>query len=313
MMSSAVAPFPFQRQCLRKTELTIAFFMAHLLLRPTIKKASTILCYESHVKSWFRKEGCHPAEYSTIFLKQVRAGLKKTLPSRRDSRSALILPMYCLTRTFRGTRSREQVLLKFATILGFVGMLRPHTFDQLNQDSFGLVVRDANSQQFARMIEGRDIYALRAALVASQTRYKVLGFVIRFQAKTQLEALAYFPNLSQPQTSYSAICPVLALKMVIARGYFKRTKFLSSFGKGSKLSSYVKLMTEDNRTISPYALRIGGRTWYISQGLDKQFVDFLGTWSSPEASARYYRETPATVLKILQKFYTSLPHPTALY
>ena len=62
MMSSAVAPFPFQRQGLRKTELTIAFFMAHLLLRPTIKKASTILCYESHVKSWFRKEGCDPAE-----------------------------------------------------------------------------------------------------------------------------------------------------------------------------------------------------------------------------------------------------------
>ena len=99
---------------------------------------------------------------------------------------------------------------------------------------------------------------MRAAFVASQTRYKVLGFVIRFKAKTQLEALAYFSNLSQPQTFYSAICPVLALKLVIARGYFKRTKFLSSFGKGSKLNSYLKLITEDVRTISLYALRIGG-------------------------------------------------------
>ena len=247
MMNMAVETFPFQRRCLRKTELTIAFFMAHLLLKPTIKKASTILSYETHVKSWFRKEGCDPAEYSTIFLKQVRAGLRKTLPSRRDSRSALILPMYCLTQTFRCTRSREQVLLKFATILGFVGMLRPHTFGQLNQDSFGLVVRDAYSQQFARTIEGRNIYAMRAAFDASETRYRILGFVIRFRSKTQLEALAYFPNLSQPQTFYGTICPVLALKEVIARGYFKRTKFLSSFGKGSKLNSYLKLMTHGHR------------------------------------------------------------------
>ena len=239
--------------------------------------------------------------------------MRKTLPSRRDSRTALILPMYCLTQTFCLTGSKEQVLLRFAAILGFVGMLRPHTFDQLNQDSFELVVRDADSRQFARMIKGHNIYALRVALTSTQTRYKVLGFVIRFRSKTQLEAVAYFPNLSLPQTFYNAICPVVALKMVISRGYFKRTKFLSSFGKGTMLNSYLKLMTEDDRTVSPHALRIGGRTWYISQGLDKQLVDFLGTWSSPEASARYYRETPATVLRILQNFYASLPRPAELY
>ena len=42
--------FPLPGRCLRKTELTIAFFMTSLLLRPTIKKASTILFYETHVK-----------------------------------------------------------------------------------------------------------------------------------------------------------------------------------------------------------------------------------------------------------------------
>ena len=49
-VNMAGAHFPFTRGSLRKTELTMAFFMASLVLKPTIKKASTILCYESHVK-----------------------------------------------------------------------------------------------------------------------------------------------------------------------------------------------------------------------------------------------------------------------
>ena len=49
-VNMAGAHFPFTRRSLRKTELTLAFFMASLVLKPTIKKASTILCYESHVK-----------------------------------------------------------------------------------------------------------------------------------------------------------------------------------------------------------------------------------------------------------------------
>ena len=49
-INMAGAHFPFTRRCLRKTELTMAFFMASLVLRPTIKKACTILCYVSDVK-----------------------------------------------------------------------------------------------------------------------------------------------------------------------------------------------------------------------------------------------------------------------
>ena len=86
--------FPFQERKLGNTELTLAFFMAHLVLKPTIKKASTILCYETHVKCMFRREECDPQEYQTSLLQQVRKGLKKTLPSNRDFRRALILPVY---------------------------------------------------------------------------------------------------------------------------------------------------------------------------------------------------------------------------
>ena len=41
---------PFQRTKLTKMELTLAFFMASLLLKSSIKRAATILSYETHVK-----------------------------------------------------------------------------------------------------------------------------------------------------------------------------------------------------------------------------------------------------------------------
>ena len=41
---------PFPRRQLQKTELMLSFFMASLLLKPSISRASTILSYETHVK-----------------------------------------------------------------------------------------------------------------------------------------------------------------------------------------------------------------------------------------------------------------------
>ena len=59
---------PFQQQTLEKTELYLAFYIAWLVLKPSISAASTILNYETHVKYFFREEGCDPEEYSTAFL-----------------------------------------------------------------------------------------------------------------------------------------------------------------------------------------------------------------------------------------------------
>ena len=73
--------FPFQPQALSETELNLAFYMAFLLMEPRIKAADTILKYESHVKFKFREEGCPEELYTTPFLRQVRRGVKNTLPS----------------------------------------------------------------------------------------------------------------------------------------------------------------------------------------------------------------------------------------
>ena len=231
---------PFSKNSLTKTELTLAFYMAHLLQRPAILKASTILNYETHVKWWFRREGCQVRDYDTPFLKQIRAGLRKTLPSRRDSRTAMILPFYSHVPSFRTCDTRERTLLKFATILGFVGMLRPHTFGQLTRESFTLVVRDRHTRQFSTIIDGKNLLGIREALEPHQTRFKVLGFYIRFKAKTLLDAVAYFPCLSLPNTFYKDICPVMALREVVQKRYSRKTKFLSQIGRGATLNTYLK-------------------------------------------------------------------------
>ena len=116
-------------------------------------------------------------------------------------------------------------------------------------------------------------------------------------------ALAYFPNLSAPRCSLSSICPVsLLLRVAVEQGGVSKG-FLKAVGKAQRIGKYVQKITESKQPVSPYALRIGGRTWYLSQDLDRQFVDYLGTWSSPEAAARYYRASPSAVLQKLQRFY----------
>ena len=85
---------PFQQRPLRKTELYLSFYLAWLVLKPSISAASTILGYETHVKYFFRDEGCDPQEYATAFLGQVRKGVENTFPRRNDKRVAFLLPLH---------------------------------------------------------------------------------------------------------------------------------------------------------------------------------------------------------------------------
>ena len=89
-------------------------------------------------------------------------------------------------------------------------------------------------------------------------------------------------------------------KSWVKRGFLKKN------GKGRNLSKYLQALAATTDKVAPYALRIGGRTWYLSRGMDRQFVDYLGTWKSPEASARYYREHPATVMRRLTIFFDNV-------
>ena len=135
-------------------------------------------------------------------------------------------------------------------------------------------------------------------------RGKLLVFYVEFKSKTMERARAYFPSLctGSRKLNLTTMCPVRALVDISRRGLLKG-KFLKSLNKGQRLTKYLKAITGINDNIAPYALRIGGRTWMIANGMDRQFVDFLGTWKSPEASARYFRAAPQEVMIFLRRFY----------
>ena len=298
--------FPFKKTELSSTELTLAFFMAYLVLEPTISSWSTILGYETHVKYMFREEGCDPAEYQTPFLGQIRKGIKNTLPTLGDKRRAFLLPEWISRPGFIVAEPRSRRLLRFATILGFVGLLRPHTLRELTASKIRLVTRRNKVIKLPQ--RQRDIPHTLAAI---RSKERLLGFYIQFQSKTMRSARAFFPNLCSPKTEYTKMCPTRTLVEVASRGIMKG-EFLKQLMKGSHLSKYLQEIANTESKIAPYALRIGARTWLISQGMDRQFVDYLGTWSSPEASARYYRANPAAVLKKIRTFFKDLPNPAML-
>ena len=290
---------PFQKRELSDTELNLAFFMAFLLLEPKITAAGTILGYESHVKYQFKEEGCEEYVYSTPFLKQVRKGIRNTLPGKADRRGALLLPLLTAEGYFNPPDSNELSLLRFATIIGFVGMLRPHTFRQLKPSSFTLVTYTGRCT-----VMPKGMTSFRSQLSESRRRGRILGFYIDFQSKTMRNARAYLPSLCSRgnNTKLAAMCPVRALIEITKRGLVKGF-FLRKTTKRKFLSNYLKNILGSEDPVALYALRIGGRTWKISMGMDRQMVDFLGTWKSPEASARYFRGNPREVLMIVRQFY----------
>ena len=300
------AHFPFLSQNLSRTELYLAFYIAYLVLKPTIKKGSTILAYEGHVKYLFREQGCPADAYKTPFLGQLRKGIKNVFPAQADKREAFFLPLYYNREPYLVPRSKTDYLARLATVLGFFGMLRPHTFLTLGPHSFVFILEDGSQVQLSKRKTD-----FRRCLEMLPEMANVVGFYIPFKSKTMIHARAYYPNLGSSSPAYVTLCPLLVLKEVGKMGWVE-AGFLKTIGKGAALQEYLQRLISCKSPVSPYALRIGGRTWNITHGMDRQFADYLGTWKSPEASARYYRERPAAVLKKLTKFYVSLGDPACL-
>ena len=298
-VDSHEALLPFKPVGLNMTELHLSFYIAYLVLRPTITTASTILGYVTHVKYYFREHGCKPEEYKTAFMGQIRRGVENTFPQQADKRSALFLPFYVGAKAFTTGSGRDHYLVRLATVLGFIGMLRPHTFNQLQPSSLAFVLCDTTVVR----AEGHLVSFCEFARTLPPIK-NILGFFIEFQSKTMNKARAHFPCLAASRT-FRTMCPVRHLLKIPDKRWVKKG-FLKKSGRGSVLSKYLQALASTTEKVAPYALRIGGRTWYLSKGMDRQFVDYLGTWKSPEASARYYRASPATVMRRLTRFYMNI-------
>ena len=297
---------PFHPKNLSRTELYLAFYIAYLVLKPTVNKATTILAYEGHVKYFFREQGCLPDEYKTPFLGQIRKGVQSAYPQQADKREAFFLPLYFRAQAYREPESKTDHLARISTVLGFFGMLRPHTFSQLGPRSFVFVHKNGS---LMRLGSNHDVF--QQGVEALPQNENTSGFYLTFKSKTMEHARAYFPNLSALSSAYKPLCPLRLLKDIVKRGWVE-PGFLDKVGRGAALKKYLQRLIGSKGPVSPYALRIGGRTWNITHGMDRQFVDYLGTWKSPEASARYYRERPGAVLKKVARFYINLGDPSTL-
>ena len=233
--------------------------MAYLVLQPTITAASTILGYEGHVKYKFRENGCEPSEYKTPFLGQIRQGIQNVFPCQNDKRRALLLPKYIHRESFNSATSKVPSLARLGTILGFLGMLRPHTFSVIQTSSIVLV-----KSKGKHLISEPDDGKFRALLATMGCR-TILALYIWFKSKTMKVTRAYFPNLSHPRTAYSAMCPVEALETVTVQGWIT-----NRFLRGNKIAKAMREFAEEislsSTKVPMYALRVVDRTDNITQG-----------------------------------------------
>ena len=125
--------------------------------------------------------------------------------------------------------------------------------------------------------------------------FKVKDITFQFDFRAQIWHKTW---LSECPLRYRAMCPITALKDLMRKQRFKKG-FLKKCRRENSLSLYLKLLAGDDTTVYPHALRIRDRTWYLSNNLDKQFVNFRGAWACPEASARYYRASPTAVFRLI--------------
>ena len=113
-------------------------------------------------------------------------------------------------------------------------------------------------------------------------RYRIIGFYIQFNSKTMNRARAYFPSLCSRvrTTTFEPMCPVRSLIEVSSQGLMKKS-FVKNVNRGKKFERYFKRISWLEEAFAPYALRIGGRTWMLNQGMTRQVIK---TYCKEEAS-----------------------------
>ena len=134
--------------------------------------------------------------------------------------------------------------LQFTTILGFLGMMRPHSLQGLRPESFHIVTSNGTVNPMSNQ---QDIF--HEELVNLLHKEKIVGYYVEFRSKTMAKARAHFPLLST-NVLLSAICPVRALIDVSQRGLIKKG-FLNSINKQQKLKEVFAELNGTRATHCP--------------------------------------------------------------
>ena len=299
---------------LSEHELALSFFAAHLALRPSINKGSTVASYLTHVRMLWRQAGC-PEEYLVSdFVAKVTRGIRRILPSDPDTRQAFLLLDCRPPCIFLNPLSPNDFKLKLATLLGFFGMLRYSAIANLSAKKILLVSPCGQEVPLSHV----------QAAAARSLLSTFIGFYFRFRGKsTPVGAplqMAYFPKIHDIHPEFKPFCPVLCLSTMLERGFFHRPtqKCFHDVLTPKSLCSYLVHLEGRGRPlielalIKTHSLRIGGHTYFTAHGMNKDLTAYLGRRKINESSHRYFRASPRLTLSAFRYFFHNAPPPSPI-
>ena len=307
----AIGPYPHPHSKLQEFELALAFFAAHLALQPTITRGTTVASYLSHVRTLWRHNGCPKSHLTSEFVALVTRGIHRALPATPDDRCAFLLLDCHPPPDFLQPSSAPLFRLKFATVLGFFGMLRISAITLLKPLAIILVAASGRQTLLTQIPV--------AAAFGICRQY--IGFFYRFRGKSTPVGgppqAAYFPKICDIAPTFSPFCPLLLLSKMHSRGMFLRPRqliFPTGFGPDT-LCPYlmflarVNRLTVDIRLLKTHSLRIGGHTYFTAMGMIRDLTDYLGRRKVARCSLRYYRSSPCLTISAIRRFFRSVPPP----
>ena len=296
---------------LAEHNLALAFFAAHLALTPTITRGSTVAAYLTHVRTLWRHAGCPEHLLDSEFVTRVVKGIKRALPAAPDSRHAFLLLDSIPPPEFTEPQSPTAFKLKFATLLGFFGMLR-----------FEIMLNIKPSQIVLVAPCGREVLLSRVPFInAWSIPGKFIGFFFRFRGKStpigDPPQIAYCPRICDLDTRFTQFCPITLISEMHQRGFYLHSdrKILHGMLTPKKLCAYVALLAGRGLSrvqlalIKTHSLRIGGHTYFTAMGMNRDLTCYLGRRKISHSSFRYFRASARLTLSAYRYFFQTVPPP----
>ena len=307
----AIPYLPCPTSPLAEHELALAYFAAHLALKPTITRGTTVASYLTHVRTLWRHAGCPEHLLESEFVGRVLTGIHRALPAAPDSRQAFLLLDSRPPPKFTDPSSPDDFKLKLATLLGFFGMLRIDIILNLTPSQIVLVAPS-----------GREVLLSRVPFITAGSIPKdYIGFFFRFRGKStpigDPPQMAYCPKISDFDVQFEQFCPVLLISVMHGKGFFLRPyrKFMQDTLTPKTLCAYIASLAGRGLTpvqsalIKTHSLRIGGHTYFTAMGMNRDLTNYLGRRKVKDSSLRYFRASARLTLSAYRFFLQTVPPP----
>ena len=274
--------------------LTLCFFAVKLFLKKSIKSSKTIRSYIRHVKNCWIQNGVNPESLDSDVLERVLKGLKRRLPSKKDTRPAFLLPHYTLPNELGHPTSGQLCATLAAVIFGFFGLARFHILKKLELKALSLVDKGGHEYKMHKLSKK----FFKKVLFSD----KIIGFFFEVEDKFHPVARVYLPRVSDVLPKWKNICPLRALRLLWAHDLLKPGPCSKNVVKKDDLIKALKRIDGNDRDFKSQSLRIGAQTFFVTYGLPEAFVEFLARRKAPRVAQIYYRASPRLTLSKLRNF-----------